>query len=169
MRGGDQVFVDFVHARSASLFRTACLLVADRALAEDLLQQALLRAYVGWGRLRDPTAAEAYVRTILVRSAISWRRRRAWESEVLVADPPEQPTSDEVAGIDERRTLLPLLRSLTARQRAVLVLRYYEDMSEEQIASTLGCSRGAVKSHTARAMSRLRTALVDPEPQWREQ
>lgn len=164
----ERLFVEFVQGRSPSLYRTACLLVGgDRALAEDLLQQALVGLYAGWGGMREPAAAESYVRTTLARSAVSWRRSRGRKTETLMADVPTPGSTDGFAGIDERHTLLPLLRSLPARQRAVVVLRYYEDLSEEQIASVLGCSRGAVKSHASRALSTLRKAFSDTDLEWR--
>ncbi len=159
-RHDEALFVEFVHVRSPALYRIACLLVGDPVLAEDLLQQALVQLYARWAGLREPASAESYVRTTLVRSAISWPRRQAWKSETLMAELPAASSAGGLAGIDERLVLLPLLRSLPARQRAVVVLRYYEDMSEEQIASVLGCSRGAVKSHASRAMGALRKALA---------
>lgn len=162
-RHDEALFVEFVHVRSPALYRTACLLVGDRALAEDLLQQALVQLYARWADLREPASAESYVRTTLVRSAISWRRRQTWKSETLVAEVPAASSGEGFAEVDERLVLLPLLRSLPARQRAVVVLRYYEDMSEEQIAFVLGCSRGAVKSHASRAMGALRKALAEAD------
>lgn len=159
MRGVDASFSAFVRERSLSLYRFACLITGDRHLAEDLLQHVLLNVYRRWGSIREPSAAEAYARTALVRSVISWRRRRSWRGEILVAETPEDRFLDGTTAVDDRHSLLPFLRSLPARQRAVLVLRYYEDMSEEQIAETLGCSRGAVKSHSARALAKLRSGM----------
>lgn len=153
-------YVEFVQARSSALLRTACLLTAgDRQAAEDLVQVALAQAFVAWWRIREPAAREAYVRRILARAAVRRTRRRAWRTEVPVAEPPDEPVGDESDPIDQRLSVWPLLRTLPARQRAVLVLRYYEDLSEAQIADALGCSPGTVKSHASRALATLRTQL----------
>lgn len=156
-------YVEFVRARSSALLRTACLLTAgDRQSAEDLVQSALAQAYVAWWRIHEPGAREAYVRRILARTAVRQRRRRAWLGEHLVPEPPDDPVSDGSEHVDQRLTVWPLLGALTPRQRAVVVLRYYEDLSEAQIADALGCSQGAVKSHASRAIATLRSQM-DPE------
>jgi RNA polymerase sigma-70 factor (sigma-E family) len=159
----DAAFTEFVATRSVVLLRTAYLLTGDRHLAEDLLQTALVKAYPLWGGLREPRAAEAYVRTAMVRTLINWRQRRAWTRERVAAEPPDvgvAPAGDE---IDTRVRLWPVVLTLPPRQRAVIVLRYYEDLTEPQTAAVLGCSTGAVKSHHARAMRSLRARLDDPE------
>lgn len=156
----DAEYVEFVQARSSALLRTACLLTAgDRQAAEDLLQTALAQAYVTWRRIREPAAREAYVRRILCRAAVRRTRRPGWRAEELVAEPPDDPVGDLSESVDQRLSVWPLLRALPARQRAVLVLRYYEDLSEAQIADALGCSPGTVKSHASRAMETLRSQL----------
>jgi RNA polymerase sigma-70 factor (sigma-E family) len=148
-------FDEFVVSRSPRLLRTAYLLVHDWALAEDLLQTALARAWEAWRRIDgDP---EPYVRRILVNTyASSWRRR--WRGELPTADFPE--TGAEVASPDgvvvERDRVWRALRQLPRRQRAVLVLRYFEDLSEAEVADTLGCSVGTVKSQASRALAKLR-------------
>jgi RNA polymerase sigma-70 factor (sigma-E family) len=150
-------FEEFVRARSAALWRVAYLLTGDRHHAEDLLQTALERAAVRWERLDRP---ESYVRKVLYSQAVSWwRRRQRRVSEVLVDAPPE-PGGD--AGEPEVRIVVAqALHRLTARQRAVLVLRYYEDRTEVETARVLNVSVGTVKSQTRHALRRLR--LLAPE------
>lgn len=156
----DAEFVEFVQTRSSALLRTACLLTAgDRQAAEDLVQTALAQAFVAWRRIREPAAREAYVRRTLTRAAIRRTRRLAWRAEVLVVEPPVGSIGDLSEPVDQRLTVWPMLRALPARQRAVLVLRYYEDLSEAQIADALRCSPGTVKSHASRALETLRSQL----------
>lgn len=159
-------FPEFVASRSGALLRTAYLLTGDRQHAEDLLQTALMRCYAHWARLESP---EAYVRRALVTTATGWRRRR-WMGEVPTADLPEPGTGsvDDVAAADVRADVLRLLGALAPRQRAVVVLRFYEDRSEGEVAALLGVSVGTVKSQASRALARLRTspalrALVEEE------
>jgi RNA polymerase sigma-70 factor (sigma-E family) len=151
-------YSEFVAARSGSLFRTACLVIGDHQLAQDLLQESLVRVYVAWPRLRDVTKAEAYTRRVIVTTAISWRRRRSFH---------ERPTehSAEVAGADAfdavvgRDELWGELRRLPPRQRAAVVLRFCEDLSETQTAQLMGCSVGTVKKQVFLALRKLRTHL----------
>jgi len=150
-------FDDFVAERSKSLLRTAFMLGRDWAVAEDLVQEALARAWFAWPRIvGDP---EPYVRTILVRSFVS-HSRRFWHREVPTEELGDRalPTDANLAS-DERDALWRALGRLTARQRMAVVLRYYEDLSEADVATLMRCSVGTVKSQTARALSRLR---VDP-------
>lgn len=147
-------FEDFVVTRSPRLLRTAFLLTRDWALAEDLLQTALARAWEAWARLDgDP---EPYVRRILVNAyASSWRR--SWRGELPTADLPEPAGVDDPhGGFDDRDRLWRALGRLPRRQRAVLVLRYFEDLTENEIADALGCSVGTVKSQASRAVAKLR-------------
>jgi RNA polymerase sigma-70 factor (sigma-E family) len=158
-------FDAFVEARSPRLLRTAYLLTRDWALAEDLLQAALTKAWFAWGRIDAP---EAYVRRTLVTTYTSWWRRK-WRAEVPTSDLPEHiaPPSGDAA--ENRRDLADALRTLAPRQRAVIVLRYYEDLTEAETAHLLGCSIGTVKSQTSKALARLRVdpALVaDPANEW---
>lgn len=156
----DAEYVEFVRSRSSALLRTAYLLTAgDRQAAEDLVQIALAQAYVAWWRIRNPEAREAYVHRILLRTAFRRTRRRAWRAELPFAQPPDDPVTDHAASVDLRLTITPLLGRLPPRQRAVLVLRYYDDLSEAQIADRLGCSRGTVKSHASRALHTMRSYL----------
>ena len=158
--GRDEDFRAFVAARSPALLRTAYLLAGgDAALAEDLLQTALTKTYLSWGRIRDREAREAYVRTTLATTATSWWRRR-WHGERPTESLPETALPDGGLEVDERDALWRLVLRLPARQRAVLVLRFYEDLSEAETARTLGLSPGTVKSHTSRALSALRRDLT---------
>jgi RNA polymerase sigma-70 factor (sigma-E family) len=152
-------FEDFVAARGAALVRTAYLICGDRAQAEDLVQNALARLLVHWRRigLGDP---EAYARKIIVNSTINWRQRlRARES--VVDDLPERLTVDFTSMHAERDAMWRRVLELPARQRAVVVLRYYEDLTEAQTADVLGCSIGTVKSQHAKALAHLRRS-ADP-------
>ncbi|MBW3646174.1 MAG: SigE family RNA polymerase sigma factor [Actinobacteria bacterium] len=159
VRDTDDEFREFVRARSSALLRTSYLLAGgDWALAEDLLQAALTKTYLAWGRIEDRNAIESYVRTTLATTATSWWRRR-WHGERATAAPPERAGVDEASQFDERDALWRLVVQLPVRQRAVLVLRFYEDLSEAEIARTLGLSTGTVKSHTFRALATLRTEL----------
>ncbi len=158
----DADFVEFVQARSSALLRTATLLTAgDRHAAEDLVQAALAKAYVAWRRIRRHGAQEAYVRTTMTRAAIDRTRGRARRPEVLVDEVPEamHRLVGAADAVGDRQVVWQLLASLSPRQRTVLVLRYYEDLSEAEIARTLGCSQGSVKAHASRGIAALRTAL----------
>jgi len=153
-------FSELVATRSAALLRTAYLVVGDHQLAQDLLQEALVKAYVAWPRLRDGSKAEAYVRRTIVTTAISWRRRRSFHErpvEVL----PEAWDVDETDRLAAHDDVWQQVLALPPRQRAALVLRYYEDLSEADTAEALGCSVGTVKSQVAEALGKLR-ARVGP-------
>ena len=146
-------FTAWVAARQGVLLRSAYLLVADHAAAEDLLQGALFKVALRWRRLREGDP-EAYLRTILYRDAVSsWRRVRR---EVLRPSPPELPAADR-DDTEGRLALEQALAALTAKQRAVLVLRYVEDLTETQTAQVLGVSVGTVKSQHHAAVRRLRS------------
>ena len=144
---------EFVAVRSPRLLRVAYLLTRDWGEAEDLLQTALMKAWFAWSRLDD--APEAYVRKIIATTFISWRRR-LWTREVSHGDLPDTAIPDATAAIDERSRLWPALGRLPTRQRAVLVLRFFEDLTEAQVAEALGCSLGTVKSQTSKALAKLR-------------
>ena len=156
-------FEEFVRARSGSLLRTALLLVGqNRAEAEDLLQFALERAYRHWPRIRGSDEPERYVRRILANaSADRWRRIARRAEQPMPAAMPDASVPDRAAEIAERDYLLRALALLPPGQRAVLVLRYFDDLSEGETADMLGCSIGTVKSQAARALERLRDA-ADP-------
>jgi RNA polymerase sigma-70 factor (sigma-E family) len=152
----DDEFTEFVVASWPSLYRTAYLLLGDRELAEDLVQTALSKTYASWGRVRELEAARGYARTTLINTASSWFRKRGWRAE--------QPTETiETGSYDVDPTLRPdltaALARLAPRQRAVIVLRYYEDLSVAQTAHALQCSEGTVKSQTSDALAHLRGLL----------
>lgn len=144
-------FEEYVRARTPALLRVAYLLVGNPHDAEDLVQSALERAAGNWHRLDDP---EAYLRRILYTQSVSrWRRRSARLPETLTATPPERAAETDH---DTRLVLASALRRLTPKQRAVLVLRFYEDRTETEAALLLGISTGTVKSQTRHALRRLR-------------
>jgi len=147
-------FEEYVVARSAALLRTAYLLTGNRADAEDLLQTALAKTYLAWDRIRDREAVDGYVRRTLVNTQTSfWRRKRP---EALYDEPPERPGRDAHADADLHDALWTALSRLGRKQRAIVVLRYYEDLSEAETAALLGISVGTVKSTTSRALAVLR-------------
>ncbi|MFK3981347.1 SigE family RNA polymerase sigma factor [Micromonospora sp. NPDC050397] len=158
----DPSFDTFVEQKSAALLRLAYLLTGDRGHAEDLLQTALLRTMRRWSKARD--APEAYVRHVLVnlsRDRIRALLRRPRET-VLPEDTDVFRASDPgLDGIGDRRMVTDAVAKLPIRQRQVIVLRYFEDLSVEQTAELVGCSTGTVKSYTSRALSRLRELLGD--------
>jgi RNA polymerase sigma-70 factor (sigma-E family) len=148
-------FRDFVAARRPTLLRAAMLLTADRADAEDLLQSALAKTYLAWGRINDRSALDGYVRRAMVNINISWWRRKKLE-EYPTDELPDLPVADHTTRSELHDALGRLLGRLPERQRAAVVLRYYEDLSETEIAETLGVSVGTVKSTVSRAMAKLR-------------
>ena len=158
----------FIDARSCSLLRFAYLLTGDHGLAEDLLQNSLIKVYLSWDRIRDRAALEAYTRTVMTRTQLSWWRRPA-RREVLGVEPTERATRDHSQfqqrdQVDERDELWQLLATLGPRQRAVLVLRFYEDLSEAEIARVLGCTTGTVKSQLSRGLARIRERMPAETP-----
>jgi RNA polymerase sigma-70 factor (sigma-E family) len=152
-------FDEYVAARSPALLRLAYLLVGDRGLAEDLLQETFIRVYPRWSRIlrQDP---EAYVRRSLARNAVSlWRRGRHFGHEVSCAHVPDTTSSDG-DDADPFGIVWQAVRGLPPRQRAVVVLTFYADMSEAEIATALGCAVGTVKSQKSRALARVRADLA---------
>lgn len=154
----EEEFREFVAARSAALLRTAYLLAGDWGTAEDLLQTALTKTYLAWKRLGELEAVEPYARRVLVNTATSWWRRR-WHGERPTEVLPEPAAPDEIEKQLERDALWRHVRALPVRQRAVLVLRFYEDLSEAQTAAMLNIAPGTVKSQTFRALNTLRQRL----------
>jgi RNA polymerase sigma-70 factor (sigma-E family) len=150
-------FGEFVAARSPALLRSAWLLTGDEALAEDLVQAALARVWPRWDRIyRTDSSLEAYVRKVMVTTYANWWRRK-WRAEQPTARVPEHPAPvDSYAEADDRAEVRRALAVLPPRQRAVIVLRYYEDLTETQTAGVLGCSVGTVKSQTSKALAKLR-------------
>jgi RNA polymerase sigma-70 factor (sigma-E family) len=153
-------FAEFVRARSGALHRAAYLIVGDAALAQDLVQEALTKTYVAWPRLRDPANAEAYTRKAITTTAITWFRRRSW-SERPTEHLPERIVAGPGDGVDERAWVWQALLELPVRQRAAVVLRYYEDLTEKETAAVLGVAVGTVKSQARDALARLRVLLPD--------
>ena len=155
-------FEEFVHGCSPRLFRTALLLAGqDRAAAEDLLQLALERAYRHWGRVCRSGEPERYVRRILVNAANDRWRQAVRRPERPLSPGDAGPVAEDQADVfAERDFLIRALGGLPPRQRSVLVLRYFNDLSEAEIASVLGCSVGTVKSQASRGLARLREVTV---------
>lgn len=160
----EAAFHDFVVGRSPGLLRTAFLLCGDRGHAEDLVQTTLAKAYLAWPRICRSDTVDAYVRRVMVNAHISnHRRHRLREQPVDRLSAGLTPDAAEV--IAERDRLRTALVQLPARQRAAVVLRHYEDLSEAVTAETLGCSTGTVKSLTSRGLARLRVLLsASPGP-----
>ena len=149
----DDEFTAFARAWQPRLLRVAYLVCGDAHLAQDLLQSALVKVALRWSRLRDGQP-EAYARAVLYRDAVSWWRRR--HREVTVAVPPEPRASIDGDEVAQRLALHGALARLTPKQRAVVVLRFFEDLTEARTAQVLGVSVGTVKSQTAVALRRLR-------------
>ena len=167
MRDDDDGYSEFVAARWTAFHRLAYLLTASRPAAEDLLQTALMKTYANWRRVSAMEAPDAYVRKVIVNSVVSERRRPWLARESSRAETPESSVEPADSEVLNHELLWPLICALPDRQRAVVVLRYYEDLSEEEIAEVLGCARGTVKSQASDALRALRRALavVDvPEP-----
>ncbi|MER5332891.1 SigE family RNA polymerase sigma factor [Micromonospora sp. NPDC002717] len=150
-------FDDFVRTRSVALLRVAYLLTGDRHAAEDLLQEVLEQVYVRWRRVQ--ASPEAYARRALVNRSINRWRWRARRPEQALGDN-DGVARDHADDIALRQAVVAALRTLPPRQRAAVVLRYLEDLSVADVAATLRCSEGAVKSHASRGLARLREALA---------
>lgn len=164
-REREAAFEAFVLGRQATLFRLAFLLSGDRHLAEDLVQGTLERTYQHWKRVASAGNPEAYVRRILVNSVTDWRRSRRYvveQSLDAAADVP-LPGDGGAERLESHDVVVRALRGLPVRMRAVLVLRYFQDLSEAETASVLGCSVGTVKSQASRGLARLREA-IEPRP-----
>ncbi len=155
----DEDFAEFVAARWGALYRLAYLLAASPTGAEDLLQTTLEKAYMNWARIGRMEYAEAYVRRMLANQMVS-NRRRAWHRERTSDRLPEVAGDSVEMPVLDRSLLWPLVCALPDRQRAVIVLRYYEDLSEAQIAEVLGCAPGTVKSQSSAAITALRRAVA---------
>lgn len=155
----DEDFATFVVARQARMLRAAFLICGDSRDAEDLVQGALVKLARRWPSLRDQ-APEAYLRTVMYHDFVSgWRRRRR---EVLLAETRDSAGMDEsIDGAEYRITIVSALQQLTPKQRAVVVLRWFEDRSERETAELLGVSIGTVKHQNHDALTRLRTLLPD--------
>jgi RNA polymerase sigma-70 factor (sigma-E family) len=149
-------FREFVQTHSRALLRTAWLLTGDWASAEDLVQSALAKTWPKWDSITRVDAPQVYVRRVVVTTFLGWRRLRS-STELVVSTVPDRAVDDQVFALsDLRQSLRTAMLSLPPRQRAVITLRYFSDLSEKQTAEILGCSVGAVKSHASKAIARLR-------------
>lgn len=157
----DDEFLEFASARTSHLFRTAYLMSGDWHQAEDLVQETLGKVYAVWGRKRRIENPDAYAQTVLTRTFISARRKRS-SREMPSSQIPEREFHE--ADTTLRMTLLAGLAELPAKDRAVLVLRFWEDRSVEEVAHIMGASSGAVRTRTNRALTRLRGTLGDRLP-----
>jgi RNA polymerase sigma-70 factor (sigma-E family) len=164
---GDRVpFGDYVRARGGALLRAAQALTGNHADAEDLVQATLVKTYQSWNNIADPAALDTYVRRVMVNTHISgWRRRRI--DEYPTDELPDSPADDHTYDSDLRDLLQRAVDRLPRRMRAAVMLRYYDDMSEPEVAAALGVSIGTVKSTVARAVAKLRADAelgADAEP-----
>jgi RNA polymerase sigma-70 factor (sigma-E family) len=156
----DRAVTELYAQHYRSLVRLAAVLVRDMQTAEEVVQDAFVAMHGGWQRLRDTEKALAYLRQAVVNRSRSVLRHRTVVDKNLQKAPPDMPSAEHGAMVLlERHAVVVALRNLPDRQREAIVLRYYADLSEAEIATAMGISRGAVKSHTARGMSTLRAAL----------
>ena len=164
----DAEFAEYMHARQAGLLRTAYLLTGDRHSAEDLVQTSLAKLYLAWDKVHDRGAMDGYVRRIMVNENNSlWRR--AWKRREFASHP--MPDCEVVDRYDDgaRGALWDLVQTLPKKSRDVVVLRYYEQLSEAETAEALGISVGTVKSQTSRALATLRERAPELHPRRREE
>jgi RNA polymerase sigma-70 factor (sigma-E family) len=162
-------FAEFVRLRERALQRTAWLLTGDQAIAEDLVQTALARTWPHWERIRRRDDPEVYVRRVMVNTWSTWGRRRWHREQVVEVMPDSAADSDVAAEVAIRVAVRSALETLTERQRTVVVLRIFDDLTEAQVARVLGCAIGTVKSTMSQALARLRedrrlAGLMDWQP-----
>jgi len=161
-RGVADSFEEFVTTRGLALRRFAYLMCGDRYIAEDLVQEVLAKVHQKWARIERADSPEAYARRAIANQHISWRRRRA-STEVMVSAVPEHTGDGDMQGeVAAREEVWSMLSKLSRAQRAVLVLRFYEDLSYDEIAQVLGCSTATVRVHASRALGRLREGIEPP-------
>ncbi|WP_183094426.1 SigE family RNA polymerase sigma factor [Nocardioides stalactiti] len=156
MAGDDGAFLDFVESRRTHLRATAYLMCGDWHQADDIVQEALIRLYVAWPRIAESASLNAYARRTIVNTALN-QARKVSRREVPVAE--VRDTAAPADGVDARLDIVSALDRLGSRQRACVVLRYFEDLPIDEVAHVLGCRPGTVKSQTARALVTLRTVL----------
>jgi len=154
-------FEDFAAARLPAVLKFAAVLTGDRGLAEDVVQEVLIRANARWPMIETLPRPEAYVRKMIVNEYLAWRRR-SWRLVLssTSSDIEVQPAPDPTGSYAEREAMLAELTKLPRRQRAVVVLRYYEGLSDREIADVLGCKPGTVRGHASRALAALRVELT---------
>jgi len=150
----------FLAARWSSLFRLACLLTGSATEADDLLQESAVKVYLRWTRISRTQVPEAYVRRMMVNTLISRSRRPFRRRELLEGAVAATAVVSSENAVLDRAQVWPLVCALPVRQRAVIVLRYYEDLSEQEIADVLGCSTGSVKSQAHDALASLRRSVA---------
>jgi len=153
---------EFYAALWPRLVRTAYAVAGDLGVAEDAAQTAFAKAYRSWRRISRLESPEAYVRKMVVNEVLSSRRTAHVRREVARSEPPDRATTDSPEAALAHDEMWRAVSTLPPRQRAVLVLRYYEDLTEQQIADALGCRPGTVKSQASAALATLRTRLGDP-------
>ena len=152
-------FEEFAQARLPALLAFATVLTGQRATAEDLIQEVLIRAHGKWDQIAKLDRPDLYVRKMLLNEFLSWRRR-SWRTVPAGNPVPSKDvTADHAAGYDDHAAMLSQIAKLPARQRAVLALRYYEDRSDAEIAELLGCAPGTVRAYASRALAALRVEL----------
>ena len=160
----DNAFEQYVEVRQAALLRLGYLLTGEQHAAEDLVQTALAKLYLAWHRVERSDNLDAYTRRIMINEHSSWWRR-AWRRTETTTDAVPERRSSTIADLGhalaERDDLWSVVHDLPPRQRAAVVLRFYEDMSEQDAATVLGCSVGTVKSQTSRALKTLRARLQE--------
>jgi RNA polymerase sigma-70 factor (sigma-E family) len=159
--GSDAEFTEYVSGRIPALRRLAYLLTGDGHRADDLVQQTITTLYVKWQRAKAADHLDAYVRKMLVRAYVD-ERRLAWARVGLFREAPEPPPIADT-GAEDRHLVRAALSRLPRRQQAVLVLRFYYDLPVDEVATTLGCSTGTVKTHTSRGLATLRRLLGDSD------
>ena len=157
-----QRFAEWAQTRARALHRLAYLLCGDWHVAEDLVQEALARVALKWPRVEHMDNPDAYVRRILVNQLNNQRRRKSWRTSAT-ASTPETAVSDTTVEHARNDELMTALRQLPTRQRAVITLRYFEDLPEQEVAGILGCSIGTVKSQAHKALQRLRQTIAREE------
>lgn len=164
-RDDEAAFAEFVTREWSQLVRVGFLLTGDVGRAEDLVQQTLVKVHRHWRKLRREGSPYAYTRAALVNESTSWwRRKRVAVNLGEIPAHADRDSRDAYAGVDNRDALIRALHSLPPRMRAVIVLRYYDGLSEAETAHALGVSVGSVKSQTSRGLERMRTLLGDPSP-----
>jgi RNA polymerase sigma-70 factor (sigma-E family) len=158
----EREFLEYVAGRQASLFKVALLLTGHREQAEDLLQSSLARLAQHWARISGAEHLDAYVRKMMYHEQAAWWRRKAGKREQPTARLPDRAMPGDLADRAVLRiAVAAALRELSIRQRTAIVLRFYEDLTESQIAQVMGCSVGAVRSHMSRGLNRLRVRCPD--------
>ena len=156
-------FDEYVSGRAPALLRTAYLLTGDRYLAEDLVQEVLVKAHRHWARIIRLDHPDSYLRKAVLRQYLSWRRLRR-SAETAVSEVPDRPAGDDHPDrLADRDALWVLLTALPRQQRAVLVLRYYEDLPDAEIATLIGCAPVTVRAHAARGLARLRETTIQSQ------